>query len=110
MSLLKVVSNQPETPRRAPRKALAIELDVLWTDGTIRHYAVRDLRLACPCAMCVEELSGRQILDPRSISEEIEPRVISSVGRYAITVQWSDGHSTGIYPFDRLRKLGLSVQ
>jgi ATP-binding protein involved in chromosome partitioning len=92
------------------RKGDSRRLDILWADGTVRHYAVRDLRLACPCAMCVEETSGREILDPKTIGEDIEPRVISSVGRYAITVQWSDGHSTGIYPFDRLRRLGLGLQ
>jgi DUF971 family protein len=27
------------------------------------------------------------------------------VGRYALSIQWSDGHDMGIYTFDYLRKL-----
>ena len=34
------------------------------------------------------------------------PQRIESVGRYALQIDWSDGHSTGIYPFARLRELG----
>jgi ATP-binding protein involved in chromosome partitioning len=34
------------------------------------------------------------------------PRTITSVGNYAIQVNWSDGHSTGIYSFESLRAFG----
>ena len=27
------------------------------------------------------------------------------MGRYAIGIDWSDGHNSGIYPFERLREL-----
>jgi DUF971 family protein len=36
----------------------------------------------------------------------VHPLKIEPVGRYAIQIDWSDGHSTGIYPFRRLRELG----
>ena len=45
-------------------------------------------------------------LDPKSVRPDITPRVISSVGNYAITISWNDGHSTGIYSFECLRALG----
>jgi ATP-binding protein involved in chromosome partitioning len=80
-------------------------LAVLWADGRIDRLDVRDLRLACRCAACVEELSGRALLDPAGISPEVSPRVITTVGNYAFTVKWSDGHSTGIYTFEYLRVL-----
>ena len=83
-------------------------LEILWADGTVKRYDSRDLRLACPCAMCVDEMTGKKTLERKAIPDDIAPRVISSVGRYAITVQWSDGHSTGIYHFDGLRKWGVS--
>jgi DUF971 family protein len=35
----------------------------------------------------------------------VRPVAIRPVGRYAIQIDWSDGHTTGIYPFDRLRSL-----
>lgn len=97
-------SGSPITPigfaRRDPRT-----LSVLWEDGRRDDLDVRDLRLACRCAACVEEMSGRPLLDPASIAPEVAPRSITSVGNYAITITWSDGHSTGIYAFDYLRGL-----
>ena len=38
--------------------------------------------------------------------EDVHPLRISTVGRYAIQIEWSDGHGSGIYPFSRLRELG----
>ncbi|WP_395158868.1 P-loop NTPase [Ilumatobacter sp.] len=80
-------------------------LAMLWEDGRIDQLDVRDLRLACRCAFCVEETSGRPLLDPSSISADVSPRVITTVGNYAFTLNWSDGHSTGIYSFEYLRLL-----
>jgi len=81
-------------------------LSVLWEDGHRDDFDVRDLRLACRCAVCVEETSGRALLDPKSVPPDITPREISSVGNYAIRFSWNDGHSTGIYSFEHLRALG----
>jgi ATP-binding protein involved in chromosome partitioning len=78
-------------------------LSVLWENGQRNDFDVRDLRLACRCAQCVEEMSGRPLLDPKSVRPDVTPRTITSVGNYAIQVNWSDGHSTGIYSFESLR-------
>jgi len=88
------------------RRRDARTLSVLWEDGRKSHFDVRDLRLACRCAMCVEEMSGRALLDPKSVRPDVAPRTITSVGNYAITFVWNDGHSTGIYSFESLRALG----
>jgi ATP-binding protein involved in chromosome partitioning len=80
-------------------------LSLLWEDGQQAHFDVRDLRLACPCALCVEELSGRALLDPSKVRPDVAPVSLASVGSYGITVKWSDGHSTGIYSFESLRAL-----
>jgi len=100
---------RPSGPRTTPvgfRRRDARTLSVLWEDGHGDDFDVRDLRLACPCAVCIEETSGRPLLDPKSVRPDITPRVISSVGNYAITISWNDGHSTGIYSFERLQALG----
>jgi len=81
-------------------------LSVLWQDGRRDDVDVRDLRLACACAMCVEEMSGRKMLDPNSIRKDVTPRTVSSIGNYAIAVTWNDGHTSGIYSFELLRHLG----
>ena len=64
-----------------------------------------DLRRSCPCAQCVNEWTGQRVLKPESISENIEIRDLSIVGRYALNFRWSDGHETGIYSFRYLREL-----
>jgi ATP-binding protein involved in chromosome partitioning len=78
---------------------IRIEWDQSGHEG---FFPARDLRLACPCAACVEEMSGRALLDPASIPTGIRPVSIALVGAYGIKIQWSDGHSTGIYTFERL--------
>lgn len=78
-------------------------LSVLWEDGHRQDFDVRDLRLACRCAQCVEEVSGRALLDPATVPADIRPMEIASVGNYAIKFSWSDGHNTGIHAFGKLR-------
>ncbi len=82
------------------------ELTICWADGGESLYAVRNLRLACACAHCIDEWTGEQRLDERDVAEDVHPSRIESVGRYAIQIHWSDGHDSGIYSFERLRELG----
>jgi ATP-binding protein involved in chromosome partitioning len=88
------------------RQRDARTLSVLWEDGHRDDFDVRDLRLACHCALCIEEMSGHKLLDPKTVRPDVSPRVISSIGNYAIGIDWSDGHNSGIYSFDHLRSLG----
>lgn len=78
-------------------------LRIAWADGHVSEYEPRYLRLRCRCAGCIEEMTGRPLLDPRSVAAGVYPRAIHYVGRYALRFDWSDGHGTGIYPFELLR-------
>ncbi|CAN5695509.1 DUF971 domain-containing protein [soil metagenome] len=80
-------------------EGLLIEWD---TAGHRAWYPARALRLACPCAACVDEMSGRPLLDPASVPGDIRPVSLALVGAYGLKVDWSDGHGTGIYTFERL--------
>lgn len=80
-------------------------LAIRWADGAHSTYAVRDVRLACQCAHCVDEWTGELRLDAGRVPDDVRPRQIRSVGRYAISIEWSDGHDTGIYSFRQLREL-----
>ena len=86
-------------------RANAYDVKVAWQDGHVSVYPARGLRLACPCAACVDEVTGHVRLIASSIVQTVRPMKIDVVGRYAISIQWSDGHNTGIYAFDRLRKM-----
>src|ERR1700736_4103965 len=87
--------------RRDPRT-----LSMLWEDGHRDDFDVRDLRLACRCALCIEEMSGRKLLDPKTVRPDVSPRQIVSVGNYAIGFDWNDGHNSGIHSFNDLRAMG----
>ncbi len=78
-------------------------LELVWPDAAApAWYAARALRLACPCAACVDEMSGRSILDPATVPAEVAPERVELVGAYGLKVRWSDGHGTGIYTFQAL--------
>jgi DUF971 family protein len=80
-------------------------LRVRWRDGHTSEFDPRFLRLRCPCAGCVEEMTGRPLLRPETVPADVYPLAIRYVGRYALQFDWSDGHRTGIYPFDQLRRI-----
>ena len=94
------------TPREVAPTADGARLRITWEDDAVHEYAPRALRLACPCAGCVDEMTGEALLRPGRVPEDVYPLEIQYVGRYALTFHWSDGHRTGIYPWDLLRRLG----
>jgi len=76
-----------------------------WTDGEKSSYESRTLRISCQCAECVEEWSKRKLLDPASIPTDLKAEDFLLIGKYAIQFLWSDGHYTGIFPYDVLRSM-----
>ncbi len=76
-----------------------------WSDGHISRYDHRQLRIECACAGCIEEMTGRRILDVLSVPGDVFAVDWLQIGNYAVQFAWSDGHSTGIYPYRTLRKM-----
>lgn len=72
--------------------------------GPPKEIPARPLRLACRCAECVDEWTGKQRLDPKKVPEDVVAIKVESAGRYAVSVQWSDLHRS-IYPFAQLETL-----
>lgn len=95
-----VKSTSPKTITRSDPTRLEIE----WSDGHRTRYSAAQLRRLCPCAMCVNELTGERVLDPRSIDEAITQSDAGLVGHYALSMRFSDGHHTGIFTFRFLRE------
>ncbi|SRR5579871_134451 len=79
---------------------------ITWDDGSTMRYPNRYLRSMCPCAQCVNEVTGERLISLETIDPAVRITAVSPVGRYALHFQWSDGHGTGLYSFDTLRKLG----
>ena len=90
----------PTTIKRLGKESL----DITWSDGHRSLFPNRYLRDNCPCASC-REGTPRRVLPVVGNPGEIYPIQIGVVGRYAISIQWSDRHDTGIYSYDTLRQL-----
>jgi DUF971 family protein len=80
-----------------------------WSDGHTSEHLNTSLREACPCAACRGEppAIGRSLTIPliQAAPRDIAAVKHTMIGRYAISFDWSDGHSTGIYPYSYLLEL-----
>lgn len=85
------------------------ELAIKWDDGAESFVSLEKLRRACPCAGCKGEMDimGNLYKNPDKplTAASIELVQLKHVGGYAIAPQWADGHSTGLYSYDYLRKV-----
>lgn len=88
---------QPVVPQ-TDRNLILLEFD------HAHQFEIRslDLRFECPCATCVDEITGKRTLKRENLKSDVRPKSIEPVGRYAIRILWSDGHGTGMFHFDRL--------
>lgn len=88
------------------------ELAVRWDDGGESYIGLEKLRRACPCAGCKGEsdIMGNLYKGPEKKLERsaFQLRQVERVGSYAVQPVWADGHATGIYSFEYLRKVAES--
>ncbi len=86
-------------------KMTDVGVQIAWDDGRTCTYPYRYLRLQCACAACVEEMTGRPILNISTVPADIIAAEYLEVGRYALQFLWTDGHESGIYPYEMLLRL-----
>ena len=79
--------------------------EVEWPQGPVDRLPYRFLRGRCPCAACVDEMTGERIVDVENVPETVRPAALDYAGNYALKIRWDDGHDTGLYTWDYLRKL-----
>lgn len=102
----------PEKVRVLLTEGKGLEID--WADGHKSAWSFAWLREACPCATCVEERAkeARKPGEPKPkaamllpmYSPPPKPTGARGVGRYAIEFSWNDGHRSGIYSWEYLRR------
>ncbi len=88
------------------------ELAIQWNDTTESYVDLQFLRRACPCAACGGEPDVLGNISRSNVNysdKSFELTGFDFVGGYAVQPRWRDGHSTGIYSFQYLRRLSQSV-
>jgi DUF971 family protein len=108
-----MTETQTEPEHIAISKSKGIQID--WKDGHHSQYALGYLRDECPCATCTgahgtePQKSDYSKPKPAAPFQMFTPAIkilnVEQVGHYAIKIDWSDGHNTGIYSFEHLRKI-----
>jgi DUF971 family protein len=106
------ISVTPEKVRVLLSEGKGVEID--WADGHHSAWSFAWLREACPCATCVEERAkeGRKPGQPKPRPAAVlpmytppaKPSSVQPVGRYAIQFNWLDGHSSGMFSWEYLRR------
>ena len=91
----------PQSIDRGPEGSLSIR----WDDGKTTSITAQALRQGCPCAMCVDEMTGKRTLDPGSVPADLGFKEMTPVGNYAVRIVFSDGHETGLFDWRLLRAL-----
>ncbi len=86
-------------------------VDIAWADGHASHYEFAYLREQCPCAMCDDERKKKSAapagMGPGLPMFKPKPkaRAAHAMGHYALQIDFTDGHSTGIYSYAYLREI-----
>jgi DUF971 family protein len=88
------------------------ELAIQWNDGKESYLNLEFLRRACPCAACGGEpdVLGNVIRSTVTYSaESFVLQKFNVIGSYALQLHWVDGHNTGIYSFQYVRRLASDM-
>jgi DUF971 family protein len=80
-------------------------LELAWEDGRVDHLPYRYIRGECTCATCKDEWTHERIIDPASIRAGLQLEGMELIGYYAVRLVWNDGHSSGLFSWDILRRL-----
>jgi DUF971 family protein len=108
-----IIVASEEMPLEA-RRALDIDVDraggtmrIEWQDGHISTYRLAALRPQCPCAFCSGEMGRPGAVNEHTVFSAEQTTLVDMlpVGHYALQPIWGDGHDTGLYTLDRLRRL-----
>ena len=81
------------------------KVEVIYPGAKVYRIAAADVRRACKCAHCVDEMTAQQVLDPASVPDDLGATNIAVMGNYAVSIHFSDGHTSAIFPYDYLKEI-----
>ncbi|MBZ0180634.1 MAG: DUF971 domain-containing protein [Ignavibacterium sp.] len=85
-------------------------LVIVWSDAEKSKIKLSNLRRQCPCAECLAEREKEsKSYIPLYTFEQLKITDLKIIGKYALSVTWSDGHNLGIYEFSKLKILSEAV-
>ncbi len=88
------------------------ELAVRWDDGSESFIPFETLRRFCPCAACMgeQDIFGNTYKAPERPYAKNAFQLVrfSEVGSYAVQPFWADGHGSGIFAWDYLRRVATA--
>lgn len=85
-------------------------LEIIWTADDVSRLPFRNVRQNCRCAVCVDEFTGRQLLNPETVPVDLGLEEASLTGNYAMKFRWSDTHDSGLFTWDHLRRIANMLQ
>ena len=88
------------------------ELAIQWNDGTESYFGLEFLRRACPCAACGGEPDVLGNISRPNVTysdQSFQLAGFNMVGGYAVQPHWADGHESGLYSFQYLRRLAEPI-
>jgi DUF971 family protein len=106
MRLIVEPANARPTEIKLHQKSAVLE--IVFDDGNTFKLPCEYLRVYTPSAEALGHAPGQEVLQVGK--EQVTINEIKPVGNYAIAPTFSDGHSTGIYTWDMLHKLGADYQ
>jgi ATP-binding protein involved in chromosome partitioning len=106
------LTEQQTTARDLHLDLKSQRLRIEWADGVHSVYDLAELRRRCPCATCraqeARPTTSLPILNPSRASGVLRATNGRLVGNYALAMEFSDGHNTGIYDYAYLRALDVA--
>lgn len=97
------MNTSPPTAIRLKKSERRLELD--WPDGAKVALSAHRLRCDCRCAACVDEFTGKRILDVAKVPIDIAVEHVAPIGNYALKLRFDDGHENGLFTWEHLREL-----
>ncbi|HAY84445.1 MAG TPA: hypothetical protein DCY42_05840 [Chloroflexi bacterium] len=113
---LSSLQNEPKPVDISANREQA-RMRIQWNNGMVSEFPFDLLRNSCPCAVCrgghqnmKSEPDDSMFIIPLMDAKTTQLRGINQVGGYAISLEWGDGHSHGIYTWDYLYALHLRAE